>query len=191
MCVVCIRLVAHVALGAFCLFQMQEIRNQGEAVESGSLPSIAMADGIAISLVKLRAESVRMIANADDPGAVVTSKINVETLKNDVEKGFTDYLAHVKDSTERDSLVALQDAYKAFIPALSDEIARSRQDKIEARIQSNNCLSRTDDDCRSLLREITSRTRPRCRRSQSIRPAQMIASCVGWALSGPCLLPGS
>ncbi|RMN24983.1 hypothetical protein ALQ66_05539, partial [Pseudomonas savastanoi pv. glycinea] len=37
-----------VALGAFCLLQMQEIRNQGEAVESGALPSIAMADAIAI-----------------------------------------------------------------------------------------------------------------------------------------------
>jgi methyl-accepting chemotaxis protein len=135
-----------VALGAFCLFQMQEIRNQGEAVESGSLPSIAMADGIAISLVKLRAESMRMIANADDPGAVVTSKINVETLKNDAEKGFSDYLAHVRDSTERDSLVALQDAYKAFIPALYDEIALIEQNRLdEARMLSNTMLSLQGD----------------------------------------------
>lgn len=77
-----------VALGAFCLLQMQEIRNQGEAVESGALPSIAMADAIAIGLVKLRSETTRLIANADDPGAVINSKINVEQLKNEVEKGF-------------------------------------------------------------------------------------------------------
>jgi methyl-accepting chemotaxis protein len=75
-----------VALGVFCLLQMQSIRAQGEAVESGALPSIAMADAIAIDLIKLRGESARLIANADDPGAVVTSKINVEQLKNEVEK---------------------------------------------------------------------------------------------------------
>jgi len=135
-----------VALGAFCLLQMQEIRNQGEAVESGSLPSIAMADALAITLVKLRSESIRLIANADDPGAVVTSKINVETLKNDAEKGFADYLAHVKDSTERDSLVALQDAYKAFIPGLYDEIGLIEQRKIEdARMLANTMLSLQGD----------------------------------------------
>ncbi|SQG00283.1 histidine kinase, HAMP region: chemotaxis sensory transducer [Paucimonas lemoignei] len=135
-----------VALGAFCLLQMQEIRNQGEAVESGSLPSIAMADALAITLVKLRSESIRLIANADDPGAVVTSKINVETLKNDAEKGFADYLAHVKDSTERDSLVALQDAYKAFIPGLYDEVGLIEQRKIEdARMLANTMLSLQGD----------------------------------------------
>ncbi len=135
-----------VALGAFCLFQMQEIRKQGETVESGSLPSIAMADALAITLVKMRSESIRLIANADDPGAVVTSKINVETLKNDAEKGFTDYLAHVKDATERDSLVALQDAYKAFIPGLYDEIALIEQRKIEdARMLANTMLSLQGD----------------------------------------------
>ncbi len=135
-----------VALGAFCLLQMQEIRNQGETVESGSLPSIAMADALAITLVKLRSESIRLIANADDPGAVVTSKINVETLKNDAEKGFADYFAHVKDSTERDSLTALQDAYKAFIPGLYDEIGLIEQRKIEdARMLANTMLALQGD----------------------------------------------
>jgi methyl-accepting chemotaxis protein len=135
-----------VALGVFCLLQMQAIRNQGETVESGSLPSIAMADAIAIDLVKLRSETVRLIANADDPSAVITSKINVEQLKNEVEKGFSDYLAHVKDSTERDSLTALQDAYKAFIPGLQDEIVLIEQRKLDdARMLSNTILSMQGD----------------------------------------------
>ena len=135
-----------VALGAFCLLQMQEIRSQGEAVESGSLPSIAMADGLAITLVKLRSESIRLIADADDPGAVVNSKITVETLKNDVEKGFSEYLSHVTDSTERDSLVALQDAYKAFIPGLYDQIAMVEQGKLQdARMLSNTLLALQGD----------------------------------------------
>jgi methyl-accepting chemotaxis protein len=178
-----------VALGAFCLFQMQEIRNQGEAVESGSLPSIAMADGIAISLVKLRAESMRMIANADDPGAVVTSKINVETLKNDAEKGFSDYLAHVRDSTERDSLVALQDAYKAFIPALYDEIALIEQNRLdEARMLSNTMLSLQGDlmDMQvQLLRELNKQSAATAvdAASASYAQARLIAfSAVGLVL---------
>jgi len=135
-----------VGLGVFCLLQMQSIRDQGKAVESGSLPSIAMADAIAIDLIKLRGESARLIANADDPGAVVTSKINVEQLKNEVEKGFVDYLAHATDSTERDSIKALQDAYSAFMPGLHDEIALIEQRKLDdARMLLNTTLSLQGD----------------------------------------------
>ncbi|GFM68669.1 methyl-accepting chemotaxis protein [Pseudomonas cichorii] len=135
-----------VALGAFCLFQMQNIRNQGEAVESGALPSIAMADAIAINLVKLRSETTRLIANADDPGAVINSKINVEQLKNEVEKGFADYLALVPAGTEHDSIIALQEAYNAFMPGLQDEIGLIEQRKLdEARMLSNTLLSLQGD----------------------------------------------
>ncbi|MBX8476870.1 methyl-accepting chemotaxis protein [Pseudomonas cichorii] len=135
-----------VALGAFCLFQMQDIRKQGEAVESGALPSIAMADGIAINLVKLRSETTRLIANADDPGAVINSKINVEQLRNEVEKGFTDYLARIPAGTEHDSIIALQEAYNAFIPGLQDEISLIEQRKLdEARMLSNTMLSLQGD----------------------------------------------
>ncbi|MCV4285877.1 methyl-accepting chemotaxis protein [Pseudomonas capsici] len=135
-----------VALGAFCLFQMQDIRKQGEAVESGALPSIAMADGIAINLVKLRSETTRLIANADDPGAVINSKINVEQLRNEVEKGFTDYLARVPAGTEHDSIIALQEAYNAFMPGLQDEISLIEQRKLdEARMLSNTMLSLQGD----------------------------------------------
>ncbi|MCK9690594.1 methyl-accepting chemotaxis protein [Pseudomonas syringae] len=135
-----------VALGAFCLLQMQAIRTQGEAVESGALPSIATADAIAIGLVKLRSETTRLIANADDPGAVINSKINVEQLRNEVEKGFSEYLARVQSGTEHDSIVALQDAYKAFMPGLQDQIALIEQKKLdEARMLANTMLSLQGD----------------------------------------------
>lgn len=135
-----------VALGAFCLLQMQAIRTQGEAVESGALPSIATADAIAIGLVKLRSETTRLIANADDPGAVINSKINVEQLRNEVEKGFSEYLARVQSGTEHDSIVALQDAYKAFMPGLQDQIGLIEQNKLdEARMLANTMLSLQGD----------------------------------------------
>lgn len=135
-----------VALGAFCLLQMQEIRNQSETVESGALPSIAMADAIAIGLVKLRSETTRLIANADDPGSVINSKINVEQLRNEVEKGFSEYLARVQSGTEHDSIIALQDAYKAFMPGLQDQIALIEQNKLdEARMLANTMLTLQGD----------------------------------------------
>ncbi|BAP41649.1 methyl-accepting chemotaxis protein [Pseudomonas sp. StFLB209] len=134
--------VLTVALGAFCLLQMQAIRNQGEAVQSGSLPSIAMADALAIALVKLRAESARLVANADDPGAVINSKINVEQLRNEVEKGFEEYLAHAKPVAERDSIKALQDAYKAFMPALHDQMGLIEQRNLpQARMLADTTLA--------------------------------------------------
>ncbi|KPB76599.1 methyl-accepting chemotaxis protein [Pseudomonas syringae pv. tomato] len=135
-----------VALGAFCLLQMQEIRNQSETVESGALPSIAMADAIAIGLVKLRSETTRLIANADDPGSVINSKINVEQLRNEVEKGFSEYLARVQSGTEHDSIIALQDAYKAFMPGLQEQIALIEQNKLdEARMLANTILTLQGD----------------------------------------------
>ncbi|RMR10435.1 Methyl-accepting chemotaxis protein I [Pseudomonas syringae pv. primulae] len=135
-----------VALGAFCLLQMQEIRNQSETVESGALPSIAMADAIAIGLVKLRSETTRLIANADDPGSVIDSKINVEQLRNEVEKGFSEYLARVQSGTEHDSIIALQDAYKAFMPGLQEQIALIEQNKLdEARMLANTMLTLQGD----------------------------------------------
>ncbi|KPX34830.1 HAMP domain-containing protein [Pseudomonas tremae] len=135
-----------VALGAFCLLQMQEIRNQGEVVESGALPSIAVADAIAIGLVKLRSETTRLIANADDPGAVINSKINVEQLKNEVDKGFSEYLARVQSGTEHDSIMALQEAYKAFMPGLLSQITLVEQNKLdEARMLANTMLMMQGD----------------------------------------------
>nr|WP_175473352.1 MULTISPECIES: methyl-accepting chemotaxis protein [Pseudomonas syringae group] len=135
-----------VALGAFCLLQMQEIRNQSETVESGALPSIAMADAIAIGLVKLRSETTRLIANANDPGSVINSKINVEQLRNEVEKGFSEYLARVQSGTEHDSIIALQDAYKAFMPGLQEQIALIEQNKLdEARMLANTMLTLQGD----------------------------------------------
>jgi methyl-accepting chemotaxis protein len=184
-----------VALGVFCLLQMQAIRNQGEAVESGSLPSIAMADAIAINLVKLRGETSRLIANADDPGAVVSSKINVEQLKNEVEKGFAEYLDHVKDTTERDSLVALQDAYKAFIPGLYDEIGLIEQRKLDdARMLSNTMLSLQGDlmDMQvQLLRELNKQSAAAAveKASNSFEQTRIIAlSAIGIALALTLLL---
>ncbi|MCF5226797.1 HAMP domain-containing protein [Pseudomonas syringae] len=135
-----------VALGAFCLLQTQDIRNHSETFASGALPRIAMADAIAIGLVKLRSETTRLIANADDPGSVINSKINVEQLRNEVEKGFSEYLARVQSGTEHDSIIALQDAYKAFMPGLQEEIALIEQNKLdEARMLANTMLTLQGD----------------------------------------------
>jgi methyl-accepting chemotaxis protein len=171
-----------VAVGAFCLWQMQDIRNQSEAIEKGALPSIAMADAIAIDMVKMRAETSNLIANADDPSAVITSKINVEQLKNEVEKGFADYLARVTDATERDSILALQEAYKAFIPGLHDEMALIELRKIDdARMLINTTLSMQGDlmDMQvQLLRELNKQSAATTVQAagKSYRQAQVIVT---------------
>jgi methyl-accepting chemotaxis protein len=182
--VVCFGITAAllVAVGGFCLWQMQDIRNQGEAVERGALPSIAMADAIAIDLVKLRAETSNLVANGDDPSAVITSKINVEQLKNEVEKNFADYLARVTDGTERDSILALQEAYRAFIPGLHDEMALIEQRKTnDARMLINTTLSMQGDlmDMQvQLLRELNKQSAAATVEAagRSYRQARIIAS---------------
>lgn len=184
-----------VSLGVFSLLQMQDIRSQGEAVESGAMPSIAMADAIAIGLIKLRSETTRLVANAEDPGAVINSKINVEQLKNEVEKGFSDYLARISNGTERDSLLALQDAYKAFMPGLQDEISLIEQRNVdEARLLANTLLSMQGDlmDMQvQLLRELNTQSAATAveAASASYARTRIIAlSAIGLALALTLLL---
>jgi methyl-accepting chemotaxis protein len=110
------------ALGGFCLLEMQKIRHQGELIERGPLSSIAQADAIAIDLVKLRLEAALLLAYANDPSETVNRKINVEQLANEVNQGFTDYLANVPAGNEHDSIRLLQDAYQQFLAPLKDAI---------------------------------------------------------------------
>jgi methyl-accepting chemotaxis protein len=119
-------------LGGFCLWQMQAIRQHSSAIESGALPSIATADAIALALGKLRAESLRLIVSADDPSAVVASKVNSGQLKNEVDSLFTAYLKRITEGTEIDAIRALQSASEAFMAGLNDEINLVEQHALPA-----------------------------------------------------------
>ncbi|WPP02258.1 methyl-accepting chemotaxis protein [Pseudomonas sp. HR96] len=149
-------------LGGFCLWQMQVIRQQGSVIESGALPSIATADAIAIALGKLRGEGLRLIVGADDPSGVVTSKINIGQLKDEVDAHFKTYLARVSDGTEQDSIRALQAAYETFMSGLHDEVGLIEQQQLPAaRALSDSTLSMQGDlmDMQvQLLRELNKQT---------------------------------
>lgn len=133
-------------LGGFCLWQMQLIRQQSSVVEAGALPSIATADGIAIALGKLRAESLRLIADAADPGSVVNSKIAIGQLADEVAAAFESYLGRDISRTELDSIRALQAAADTFMTGLRDEVRLIEQQQLaQAKALAANTLAMQGD----------------------------------------------
>ncbi|WP_213881569.1 methyl-accepting chemotaxis protein [Pseudomonas sp. dw_358] len=176
-------------LGGFCLWQMQIIRQQGSTIETGALPSMAAADGIAIDLGKLRGEALRLITDADDPGAVVTSTITIGQLKDEVDASFKAYLARVIDSTEHDSISALQAASETFMGGLHDEVGLIEQHQMAAaKALSDNTLSMQGDlmDMQvQLLRELNKQSAANAvnRAGARYQQARVIAlSVIGAAL---------
>jgi methyl-accepting chemotaxis protein len=150
--------VLLLALGGFLLLQMQAVRDQAESMERDWLPSVALADSLALALGKLRTESLRLVAGAADPMTVTNAKINVQQLANELDQGFRDYAALVTDDAERDSIKALEQAYRAFLPGLHDEIGLIEQHKeADARLLVDGALSAQGDlmDMQTqLLREL-------------------------------------
>jgi len=125
---------------------MQLIRQQSSVVEAGALPSIATADGIAIALGKLRAESLRLVANADDPGSVVNSKIAIGQLVDEVAAAFKSYLGRNTSRTEQDSILALQAAAETFMTGLRDEVRLIEQQQLaQAKALTDNTLAMQGD----------------------------------------------
>lgn len=177
------------SLGGFCLWQMQLIRKQSSAMESGALPSIATADGIAIALGKLRGESLRLIANADDPSSVVMGKIAIGQLENEVAAAFESYLSRITDGTEQDSIRALQTAADTFMVGLRDEVRLIEQQELPAaKALSGSTLAMQGDlmDMQvQLLRELNKQSAANAVAAAGVhyQQAQMIAlSAIGAAL---------
>ncbi|MFF7708625.1 methyl-accepting chemotaxis protein [Pseudomonas sp. NPDC007930] len=110
-------------LGAFCLYEMQGIRQQGELIEQGPMTSIAQADAIALDLAKLRTEAVLLQAHANDPAETVNRKINVEQLSGSLNQGFSEYVARLKPGAELDSVKLLRDAYLPFLDSVKKGIS--------------------------------------------------------------------
>ncbi|KAF1053348.1 MAG: Methyl-accepting chemotaxis protein McpQ [Stenotrophomonas maltophilia] len=107
-------------IGAYSLWQMAQIRAQGERIERDNLPSIALADGIAINLNQLRVRALQLIANPD-PMVRSSNKVMIEQLAMDTEQAFKDYLALASDETERGAIGSLNEAYQQFIQAIREE----------------------------------------------------------------------
>ncbi|GLU40869.1 methyl-accepting chemotaxis protein [Pseudomonas sp. NBRC 100443] len=118
------------SVGAYCLYQMAAIRAQGEAIDSDQLPSIALADSIALNLAQLRVRSMQQVANPE-PMVRSGNKVIIEQLALDIEQEFRDYQALISDDTERGAIEALHQAFGQFIQTIREEQQLLEQQKLD------------------------------------------------------------
>ncbi|WP_244507210.1 methyl-accepting chemotaxis protein [Pseudomonas panipatensis] len=117
-------------VGAYCLYQMAAIRAQGETIDSDQLPSIALADSIALNLSQLRVRALQQVSNPD-PMVRSGNKVIIEQLAIDIAQEFRDYAPLISDDTERGAIEALQQAFEQFIQTIREEQQLLEQQKFD------------------------------------------------------------
>ncbi len=176
-------------LGSFSLWEMQQLRRQALIMEQDCLPSIAIADALAVNLGKLRNQASVVLLNAEDPGAVAMSKITLEQLVNETDQLFRDYEPVITDATEGDSVKALHEAYQPFVSGLRQEVQLIEQQQIPAaRMQLDTVVGLKGDlmDMQvQLLRELNKQSAAQAKEraeSQFIKARTIVWSAIGSAI---------
>jgi len=177
-------------LGTFSLWEMQQLRLQALSMEEDTLPSIAIADALAINLGKLRNQASVVLLNAEDPGAVAMSKISLEQLVNETDQLFRDYEPVITDATEGDSVKALHEAYLPFVSGLRQEVQLIEQQQIPAaRMQLDTVVTLKGDlmDMQvQLLRELNKQSAAQARERAEHQFAQ--ARIIVWSAIGGAIV---
>ncbi|WCE09345.1 methyl-accepting chemotaxis protein [Pseudomonas sp. JBR1] len=177
-------------LGSFSLWEMQQLRRQALSMEQDWLPSIAIADSLAINLGKLRNQASVVLLNAEDPGAVAMSRITLEQLVNETNQLFRDYEPVITDATEGDSIKALHEAYLPFVDGLREEVQLIEQQKIPAaRMQLDTVVGLKGDlmDMQvQLLRELNKQGAAQAREVANIQFIQ--ARAIVWSVIGGAIV---
>ena len=176
-------------VGAYCLYQMAAIRAQGEAIDSDQLPSIALADSIALNLAQLRVRSMQQVANPE-PMVRSGNKVIIEQLALDIEQEFRAYQTLISDDTERGAIEALHQAFGQFIQTIREEQQLLEQQKLdEARtllIANIDQQGEAIDTQVQLLRELNRQAADSATSAAASAYAQALR--IVWAALGGALL---
>nr|WP_083280402.1 methyl-accepting chemotaxis protein [Pseudomonas humi] len=176
-------------VGAYCLYQMAAIRAQGEAIDGDQLPSIALADSIALNLAQLRVRSMQQVANPE-PMVRSGNKVIIEQLALDIEQEFRAYQTLISDDTERGAIEALHQAFGQFIQTIREEQQLLEQQKLdEARtllIANIDQQGEAIDTQVQLLRELNRQAADSATSAAANAYAQALR--IVWAALGGALL---
>lgn len=126
------------ALGLFGLFQLGQLRDQEEIVESNSVPSIIEANQLALQIAQTRIEVLRLLA-MPDPATVATTRKKIEAFGGEVRLGFDRYQKLVSSDREQQAFDALRKThhdYMQYTLQLADLIAAGRLDDGRALVQA-------------------------------------------------------
>ncbi|TWI46876.1 methyl-accepting chemotaxis protein [Pseudomonas duriflava] len=117
-----------ILLGGFNLKQMADIRSAGQIIESDSMPSLAKADEIALSITRMRVEVLRLAAN---PDKAVQDKANemIGKLSAQVHASFRDYQRLISSDEEQEAISKLETVFNEYMSILAQVQALFAQGK--------------------------------------------------------------
>lgn len=120
--------VLLIALGVFCLNQMSEIRRAGKVVEDDSMPSLALADDLALNLARLRVTALQVYAFTT-PADQVLNATNLAARYPAIEKNLIDYQQTASQPEEKEALASLRKTYQTYQAGIA---------QVDAAIKSGN-----------------------------------------------------
>jgi methyl-accepting chemotaxis protein len=171
-----------VLLGAFSLVQMSNIRAEAELVDDEVLPSIIGAGEMGLTVMRLRAITLRMLLNRE-PEVLRASEGRSEELRAALAKANSEYEALLSDDQERALYERYQQAERLYLAGQANVVELSKQDRLEdARTVINGDYGKHADQLAAVLNEINTYNRKLASQSAE-QSAEMFSAARIWVIA--------
>ncbi|MCU1785305.1 methyl-accepting chemotaxis protein [Pseudomonas sp. 13B_2.1_Bac1] len=110
-----------VAMGAFFLTRMNDIRHAGQVIQTESMPNMALSDELGLNLSRLRITALLLHA-FNSPQDLIKYSGNMNALTLKIENNLAQYSNIATTDEERTALSKLKDAYQTYREGMLEEI---------------------------------------------------------------------
>ncbi|MCU1734788.1 MULTISPECIES: methyl-accepting chemotaxis protein [unclassified Pseudomonas] len=143
-----------VALGAFALSQMANMREQSDQVESNWLPSVINVGQMSQDMLRVRALTLRLLVNRD-PAAQQQNISRIETLKENLVKAQKTYDALIVLPEERTLFDRYLDQQKQYFVLQAQVMSEATQGRVDAAVELvNGEMNQLADQLTATLNEL-------------------------------------
>lgn len=133
-------IILLIGLGVFCLNQMAEIRKAGQVVEQDSMPSLALADDMALNLARLRVTALQVYAFTS-PADQVLNATNLAARYLAIDKNLKDYEQTASLPEEKQALNSLRISYATYQAGIAQVDAGIKNGKPDQALIALQALS--------------------------------------------------
>ncbi|MBU1333090.1 MAG: methyl-accepting chemotaxis protein [Gammaproteobacteria bacterium] len=148
-----------ILLGTFSLAQMANIRAEAEKVDDDVLPSILSAGEMGLTVMRLRAITLRMLLNRE-PEVVSASEKRSQELRAALAKANGEYESLMSSDEDRAQYERYQQAERQYLAGQASIIELSKQNRLdEARAVINGDYAKHADQLAAVLNEINAYNR--------------------------------
>ncbi|OEC36320.1 methyl-accepting chemotaxis protein [Pseudomonas cuatrocienegasensis] len=170
-----------ILLGAFSLAQMTNIRAEAEKVDDDVLPSILSAGEMGLTVMRLRAITLRLLLNRE-PEVVSVSENRSQELRTALAKANSDYEALLSSDEDREQYGRYQQLERQYLAGQANIVELSKQNRLdEARAVINGDYAKHADQLAAVLNEINTYNRELASQSAE-QSAEIFSTARLWVI---------